>query len=166
MAEFYTRHPGVSQQICALTFGTILFRLLSILSALSQCFSKGGVIVRRNPSWSHWRVFEAFEPLSSRHFICLMTSCDVIWCHVMFKVFEPSDPQTQSLRTLRPRDIPRPFLLFSLIPFISLVISFVFDICLTYIDIQLTFDSTLYVGLYIRLCQQDDPHSFLFWIPC
>src|SRR6266498_1089202 len=84
---------------------------------------------------------------------------------MIFKVFEPSDPQTQSLRTLRPRDIPRPFLLFSLIPFISLVILFVFDICLTYIDIQLTFDGTSYVGLYVRLCQQGDPHSFLFGSP-
>src|SRR6266545_7996276 len=84
---------------------------------------------------------------------------------VMFKVFEPSDPQTQSLRTLRPRDTPRPFLLFSLISFISLVIPFAFRLCLTYIDIQLTFDGTLYVGSYIRLCQQNNPHSFLFGSP-
>ncbi len=29
----------------------------------------------------------------------------------------------------------------------------------------LTFDCTLYVGFYIRLCQQGDPHSFLFGSP-
>src|SRR6266511_2633532 len=84
---------------------------------------------------------------------------------MMFKVFKPSDPQTQSLRTFGPRGTPRPFLLFSFISFISLVIPFVFCLCLTYIDIQLTFDGTLYIGSYIRLCQHDDPHSFLFGSP-
>src|SRR6266508_2811536 len=82
-----------------------------------------------------------------------------------FKVFEPSHPQTRSLRTFGLRDTPRPFLLFSFIPFISLIIPFAFCLCLTYIDIRLTFDGTLYVGSYIRLCQQDDPHSFLFGSP-
>ena len=40
-----------------------------------------------------------------------------------------------------------------------------FDIYLTYIDIRSTFDGTLYVGLYIRLGQQDNSHSFLFRSP-
>ncbi len=119
--------------------------------------------VRGNPSQSHWRVSEAFKLSLKPLNLCL--SGDFLWCCMTFEVFEPSDPQTQSLWTLRPRDTPRPFLLFSLIPFISLVILFAFRLCLTYIDIQLTFDSTLYVGLYIRLCQQDDPHSFLFGSP-
>ncbi len=87
----------------------------------------------------------------------------------MFEVFKHSDPQTWSLQIFGPRDTPRPFLLFSFISFISLIYSiclwFVFDMYLTYIDIQLTFNGTLYVGLYIRLCQQDNPHSFLFGSP-
>ncbi len=47
--------------------------------------------------------------------------------------------------------------------------SFVFTpVHLTYIWltlIQLTVDCALYVGSYIRLCQQGDPHSFLFVSP-
>ncbi len=96
VAEFYTRHPGMPQQICALTFGTILFHPLSTPPALSQCFSKG-VIVRGNPSQSHQRVSKAFEPSSLRHFICLAMSHDVAWCHVTFKVFELLDLETVTL---------------------------------------------------------------------
>ena len=62
-----------------------------------------------------------------------------------FEVFEPSDPRTQSLQTLRPRDTPRPFLLFSFISFISLIIPFAFRLCLTYICHILTFNRHLMV---------------------
>jgi len=47
--EFHTKNPGAPCRICALTFGSIPFHLISLCSASSQCSSGGGVIVRGTP---------------------------------------------------------------------------------------------------------------------
>src|SRR6266540_2284772 len=83
VAEFYTRHPGAPQQIHALTFGIIPFHLLSIPPASSQCFSRGGdckekPLMKPLKSFQSLRtIFKVFKPSSSRHFICLVMSCDI-----------------------------------------------------------------------------------------
>jgi len=106
------------------------------LSNRSGRICKGKPLMKPPKSFQSLRTFE-FETL------CL--SYDVSWCCVTFEVFKPPDPQTQSLWTFGPRDTPRPFLLFSLIPFISLIILFAFYLCLTYIWHILTFDWHLMV---------------------
>jgi len=50
--EFHTKNPGAPHRICTLTFGSIPFRPISLSSALSQCSSRGGVIVRGTPPTS------------------------------------------------------------------------------------------------------------------
>src|SRR6266545_3486123 len=89
--------------------------IIYIVSQPPPC--KGKPLTKPPKSFGSLRtIFEAFEPSSSRHFICLVMSHDV-----------------QSLQTFKPRDTSRPFPLFSFIPFISLIIPFAFHLCLTYI---------------------------------
>jgi len=47
--EFHTRNLGAPLHICALTFGSIPFHLISLSSASSQCLSRGGGDCKGNP---------------------------------------------------------------------------------------------------------------------
>jgi len=60
--EFHTRNLGAPHRICALTFGSIPFRLISLSSASSRCSSRGGVIVRGTPYASNSRLPSASAP--------------------------------------------------------------------------------------------------------
>jgi hypothetical protein len=49
VVNFHLKNPAAPRRIRAVTFGTIPFRSISVTSASSRCFSKGGVIVRGTP---------------------------------------------------------------------------------------------------------------------
>ena len=47
VAEFHQRNPAAPRRICAMAFGSIPFRPISLATQASRrCFSRGGVIVR------------------------------------------------------------------------------------------------------------------------
>src|SRR6266446_10610941 len=50
VVEFHRRNPAAPRRICAMAFGSIPFRPISLATQASrQCFSRGGVIVRGTP---------------------------------------------------------------------------------------------------------------------
>ena len=57
--EFHTKNPGAPCRICALTFGSIPFRLISLSSTSSQCLSRGGCC-KGNPSCFPFRFCFSF----------------------------------------------------------------------------------------------------------